>query len=223
MINEQIVYLEEKLKKAGVSCNQSQLADFRIYYDLLLLWNKKTNLISKSDIERVVPRHFLESLAILICEKIDPQSNILDVGSGAGFPFLPISILHRDVYFIAVESKRLKALFLREVKSKLKLDNVTIINERCEYIQSETVFREKFDYIFSRAVGDLALVYQWTENLLKPEGFFIAWKGGNLDAEIRSLCKIRGKIKTEMIKMNPVLVDENRNRVFVKIRKIKEK
>jgi len=207
--------LKKNLIKAGISVNNEQLSSFQKYQNLLLDWNQKTNLISKADESRIVERHFLESLAVLPAIKIKQNAAIIDVGSGAGFPALPISLLRSDLKIILVESKRLKTLFLKDAITCLKLGKVTVLNERCENLSDNSDYHNCFDYAFSRAVGKLDVVYGWVQKLLKAGGLFVAWKGGNVEPEIKKLLARFGTLDINTIKTDDRLVDSKQERSLV--------
>jgi len=211
--------LKKILSHVGININDKQSEQFQKYIDLLLTWNKRTNLISQKDELRIIENHVLESLSFLLAFKIFPGSKIVDIGSGAGFPALPIGLIYSDVTFLLVESKRMKALFLKEVISNLKLENVAVLCERIENLSQNKKYQDQFDFAFSRAVASFDVVYGWVEKLLKPDGFYIAWKGGNVKEEIEKLQKNFKDICTDVIKMDERLVHSDKQRVFVRVQR----
>ena len=210
--------LKIRLKAAGINCSESELLAFKKYHDLLLDWNERTNLVSKADQLNIEKRHFLESVAVLSAIEMAPGSNIVDVGSGAGFPSVPISLLRRDVNFLLVESKRKKTLFLKHIITQLDLKNVSALCERCEKLTEKKEYRGFFDFVFSRAVGKLDVIYGWVQNIMKPGAVFVAWKGGNMAPEISSFVKKYGNKEIEFLKMDERLVDKERERSLVIIK-----
>ena len=209
--------LKESLLAAAIPFDENQLFAFQKYHQLLLEWNRRTNLISKADRCKIVESHFLESVAVLASIEIKRNANILDVGSGAGFPALPISLLRPDLCFFLVESKRKKALFLRHVVAQLKLKNVFVLDERCEALVEKEQFLNFFDFVFSRAVGRLELVYGWVQKMMKPHCSFVAWKGGDVASEINSFV-LKYKNKTvELLKMDERLVKKEKKRSLIVI------
>jgi 16S rRNA (guanine527-N7)-methyltransferase len=211
--------LKKILSHVGIKINDKQNEQFQKYVDLILTWNKRTNLISQNDESRIIENHVLESLSFLLSFEIFPGSEIVDIGSGAGFPALPISLIYSDVNFLLVESKRMKALFLKEVISLLKLENVAVLCDRIECLSQNKKYEDQFDFAFSRAVASLDVVYGWVEKLLKPDGFYIAWKGGNVKEEIEKLQKNFKDICTDVIKMDERLVHSDKQRVFVRVQR----
>lgn len=215
------MYEQKKIfSHVGININDKQEKQFQKYIDLILIWNKRTNLISRKDESKIVENHFLESLAFLLSFKLFPGIKILDVGTGAGFPALPISLIRSDVNFLLVESKRMKVLFLKEVVSQLKLENVEVICERVENLAQNQKYENGFDFAFSRAVARLEVIYGWIEKLLKPNGLYIAWKGGEVEKEIEQLEAKFKNVCVDIVKMDERLVSSGKNRIFVRVKRM---
>lgn len=152
-------------------------------------WNERINVISRKDIDYLYEKHVLHSMAIAKFIAFKAGSRILDVGTGGGFPGIPLAILSPDVQFQLVDSIGKKIKVVQAIADALELKNVTAIHARAE--QSE----EKFDFIVSRAVAPLKIIYDWTKHLLAsenknviPNGWLIL-KGGDLHAELQELKK----------------------------------
>lgn len=209
--------LKKILSQVNIEINDRQNEQFHQYIDLLLAWNKRTNLISRKDESKIVEKHVLESLAFLLSFELPPDAKVIDIGAGAGFPGLPISLIKSDASFVLVESKRMKALFLKEVISQLKMGNVEVIGERVENLPQNLKFENSFDFAFSRAVASLEIVYGWVKKIIKPDGFYIAWKGGEVKQEIEQLKKMEKNIKVDMIRMDERLVPAQNDRLFVRV------
>jgi len=212
--------LKKTLSQVGIHLSITQEKQFQQYIDLILAWNKRTNLISRRDESKIAEHHFLESLAVLLSFELSPGINIVDVGSGAGFPALPISLVKPEVNFLLVESKRMKSLFLKEAVSQLKLENVEVICERVENLAQNKEYENRFDFAVSRAVTSLEVVYRWIKKLLKPDGHYIAWKGGNVESEISDLKKKNRNISLEVIQMDERFIPLEKERFFVQVRRI---
>ena len=150
--------------------------------------------------------------------KIQSKAAIVDVGSGGGFPGIPVAIMRPDVNFTLIESKRLKSLFLKEVVSNLRLKNVTVVNERCEKIAESGRLEGSFDWAFTRAVGELRLVYGLIKKMITPTGVLVAWKGGSLQKEIDALTDKFVNLVVESIKMDDRLVDPLLDRYLIIIK-----
>ncbi|MDZ7332950.1 MAG: 16S rRNA (guanine(527)-N(7))-methyltransferase RsmG [candidate division KSB1 bacterium] len=207
------------LSAAGILVDEDQERLFQQYIELLLDWNKRTNLISRKDESHIVEHHLFESLACLLSVKFLPGQRIVDVGSGAGFPAIPLAIMCPENQFLLIESKRMRMLFLKEVIFQLNLNNAEVIGERVEHIASMEDYQEKFDIAISRAVASLVVVYQWVKNLIKPGGYYLAWKGGDVRVEIEQLIRIERQLSVEILPMNAALIPPESNKLFVQVNK----
>lgn len=150
------------------------------YLRLLEHWNQAYNLTAVRDMQAMVSRHLLDSLAILPWVK---GPRVLDVGSGAGFPGLPIALMRSDLFVVLLDSNGKKTRFLNEVKRALSLKTVEIVQGRVEHYQPS----EGFDTICSRALSELSQMMAWTERLLRPQGRCLAMKGQYPQEELSAL------------------------------------
>jgi len=175
--------------------NPVQLAQFDQLEPLYREWNEKINVISRQDIENLEERHVLHSLAIAKVIQFEPGSSLLDLGTGGGFPGIPLAILFPESQFVLVEKIRV----VQEVAQALGLENVTAIHGRAEEIK----MNGQFDFVLSRGVASLDKLLVWSQKFLKkkhvhllPNGI-LALKGGDLKTEIRDLPG-KGKEYTEV-------------------------
>ncbi len=189
-------------KNLGIKINNNQLELFKKHYKLLLEWNKKINLISRKE-ENILEKHFLDSILFLPeFEKLDVTNHIsttvLDIGSGGGFPGIPLAIMKPEWNFTLCESTTKKAKFLISLVKELELKNTRIINDRVENIAS------KFNLVTARAVAKLDILIKYALPLLKPKGFLLAYKAKEIDCEIKVVKDIYGQIKKaqKIIKKN---------------------
>ncbi len=166
-----------------------QLAQFESLEPLYREWNEKINVVSRQDIENLTERHVLHSLAIAKVIQFKPGSQILDLGTGGGFPGIPLAIFFPESKFVLVDGTGKKIRVVQEVADALGLENVTAIHGRAEEIK----MNGQFDFVLSRGVTTLDKLLVWTQKFLKkshvhvlPNGL-IALKGGDLKAEIREL------------------------------------
>lgn len=216
-----VVQLKNILQSAGLEINRNQIALFQKYVDLIVAWNKRTNLVSRKDEARLVERHILESISVLTAIKIEQGASIIDIGSGAGFPSLPVGLLRPDLHFLLVESKRLKSLFLREAISRLGLNRVAVVCDRAENLASDAANLSQFDLVFVRAVASMDVVFGWCEKLLTSEGALIFWKGGDVSEEVSSLISKSPHVTIDITKMNERFVNPERDKKLVLIRTMK--
>ena len=177
----------EVLLKYFPNISEKQIAQFEQLLPLYQDWNSKINVISRKDIDELYERHILHSLAIAKVAKFADGTSILDLGTGGGFPTIPLAIFFPEVQFTAVDSIGKKIKVVNEIAQAIGLENVTGIHSRVEDIKT------KHDFIVSRAVAELQQLITWSRKLLKtkhinilPNGYWIL-KGGNIKQEIKTL------------------------------------
>ncbi len=176
--------------KLGVRLNSSQLEQFSIYYRELVDWNKRVNLTAITDYEEVQIKHFLDSLTVTLALKQPPAGfHLIDVGTGAGMPGIPMKILLPDIKLVLLEATGKKAAFLDHLKQKLGLDNVEIVVGRAEEVAHLGEYRERFDIVLSRAVAPLPTLVEFALPFCTIGGSFIAQKKGAVDLEINRAAK----------------------------------
>lgn len=187
------------IKKYFPDLSAEQKARFDQLVPLYKEWNEKINVISRQDIDNLTERHILHSLAIARVIHFKPGSQVLDLGTGGGFPGVPLAIFFPETKFVLVDGTGKKIRVVQEVVSALGLDNVTAIHGRAEEIKMSG----QFDFVLSRGVATLDKLLLWSQRFLKkkhehvlPNGV-LALKGGNLSAEIRELPG-KGKEYTEI-------------------------
>jgi 16S rRNA (guanine527-N7)-methyltransferase len=159
------------------SLTDEQVEQFSRFIDLLESWSQRTNLISRHDIDHIVFRHVEESLFYLE-SGVRSVHKMADIGSGGGFPAIPLKILFPDWDMVLIESKRMKALFLQEVVEHLNLKHITVINAR-----AESLHLSDFDLVTARAVSSLQQLWVWARAWLSPSGCLVTLKGGRMDQE----------------------------------------
>jgi 16S rRNA (guanine527-N7)-methyltransferase len=187
--NDMIMPTMEKLisgaKKLGLSLNSRQLEQFNVYYQELVDWNRRLNLTAITDYEGVQIKHFLDSLTVTLAwQQVIANLRLIDVGTGAGIPGLPLKILLPDIRLVLLDSTAKKAVFLHHLKQKLGLNDIEIIVGRAEEVAHETQYREKFDVVLSRAVASLPTLVELTLPFCTVGGSFIAQKKGTIDLEL---------------------------------------
>ncbi len=172
------------IKKYFPDSSHQQLAQFRELDALLREWNEKINLVSRKDMPFLVERHILHSLSIAKLIKFRPDTKILDVGTGGGFPGLPLAILFPETEFTLSDSIGKKIMVVRDLAEKLRLKNVHPVNERAEKLNS------RFHFVVSRAVTSLPEFFQWVSGQFCRENFnplqngILYLKGGDFEEEL---------------------------------------
>ncbi len=168
------------LAKHNISVSEDQLSQFEIYFNLLTEWNQKMNLTAIIAKPAVYEKHFFDSLIIM--EKLSFNNRSLaDVGSGAGFPGIPLKILNPNMQLTIIEPNNKRCSFLKELITTLKLTDVKILNQRSEDLKN---LANSFDFVCSRAVAKLSILLEITSFLAKPQGIIIAFKGRKFQEEI---------------------------------------
>lgn len=193
--NTTMEILKAGAEKLGFSITEQQLEQFEIYYRELTDWNKRMNLTSIIGYENTQVGHFLDSITVIpAIQKYagEKSPRIIDIGTGAGMPGIPVKVLLSDVRLTLLEATAKKAVFLRYIRDRLALDDVEIITGRAEDIAHREDHREVFDFVLSRAVAPLATLVELTLPFCKPNGVFIAQKKGIIKQEIEEAEKATG-------------------------------
>lgn len=188
--------------KLGIELNQKQLNQFELYYRELIGWNTKFNLTAITDYHEVQIKHFLDSLTVasaLSKNEIEQTDlTIIDVGSGAGFPGIPLKIIFPEPKLVLLESVAKKTTFLRHIIHKLELKNVEVLNCRAEEAAHLPSYREQFALVVSRAVAPLPTLVELTLPFCRIGGKFIAQKKGEISQELekarRAIAVLGGKL-----------------------------
>lgn len=178
--------IENIQKKQPGDCLRRDLAASQAYamYEHLKLCSENMSLVSDLSEETYVLRHFLDSLAFLQEYVVPSESKIADIGSGAGFPGVPIGILRKDLAIISIESTGKKAEYQDSLLKLLNIRNISVINERIETV-GRSEFRETMDYVTSRALDSLPVLYEYALPLLKVGGKTLFFKGDDIDEELQ--------------------------------------
>jgi 16S rRNA (guanine527-N7)-methyltransferase len=180
--------LIEGAGKLGIKLDSGQLKQFELYYRELIEWNRKINLTAITDYSSVQVKHFLDSLTVTLAlseeEVASPDFKIVDIGTGAGFPGVPLKILFPRPSLLLIEPTAKKTAFLDHIVGKLQLQNVEVLNSRAEEAAHLPAYREQFDLVLSRAVALLPTLAELTLPFCRIGGRFIAQKKGWVDQEI---------------------------------------
>lgn len=174
--------LTEKLRKIQIDISDIQIKQFYDYMNLLIEWNKKINLTAIIEPDEIILKHFIDSLTIN--NEIKKGDKIADIGTGAGFPGIPIKILNPENEVVLIDSLNKRLIFLDEVINKLGLKNISTIHARAEEIGHNKMYREQFDIVTSRAVAKLNVLLEYMKPLTKIGGKCICLKGPSIEQEI---------------------------------------
>jgi 16S rRNA (guanine527-N7)-methyltransferase len=190
-------------KEIGVRVSGEQAEKFQRYLELLLEWNEKINLTAITDPHEAVIKHFVDSLTFMKCVDIKQGAKIIDVGTGAGFPGIPIKIMRPDVKLTLLDGLNKRLVFLKEIAAELSFD-AEFVHKRAEEAGKIKEMRESFDIATARAVAGMNTLCEYCIPLIKMKGLFVAMKGPGLEGEMDEAkkaiaifgCKV---IKTEQI------------------------
>ena len=179
--------MQEKSTALGVRFFMEQAEQFFEYMNLLIEWNEKMNLTAITEPTEIIEKHFIDSLTIL--NKIDNNQKVVDVGTGAGFPGIPLSIMNPTLKITLVDSLNKRLIFLQEVVAKLNLKNIEIVHARAEEFGQNKKYRENFDIATSRAVANLSTLSEYLIPLVKVGGKVISMKASEAQEEINQAQK----------------------------------
>ncbi len=215
--------LENGLLDLGFNIDNNKVKKFEDYSSLLLEWNEKINLTAVTDPEGISIKHFLDSIAPLTVFELKENSKVIDVGTGAGFPGLPIKIMREDVELTLLDSLNKRINFLKEVSEKIGLEKVNFIHGRAEEDGNKKILREKFDYAVSRAVANLKVLSEYCLPFVKVGGYFVSFKQFEVDEEINDAKCMIGNLGGKIEEIKEVKIPQSDIvRKIIIIKKIKE-
>ena len=174
---------EAVLKKWNLVLTEEQKNQFLTYYEMLVEKNKVMNLTSVTEFNEVVEKHFLDSISLWTIEDLSQRKKVLDLGTGAGFPGIPLKIMFSELEITLADSLNKRILFLQEVIDALKLQNISAIHGRAEEMAKQENFRESYDLCVSRAVANLSTLSEYCLHFVRMGGKFISYKSGEIEEE----------------------------------------
>ncbi|EOS60117.1 16S rRNA (guanine(527)-N(7))-methyltransferase GidB [Firmicutes bacterium M10-2] len=206
----------QAIHELGIQLTQQQLEQFEQYMHMLQEWNEKMNLTAITEEEEVWEKHFYDS--ILPFASLDPAS-MCDVGSGAGFPGIPVKIAFPKCKMTLIEPLQKRCRFLEAVVEELGLDNVKIINERAEDYAKD--HRENFQIVSARAVAKLSILLELCIPLLKVNGIMVALKGKNGNEELQQAKRAISELGIQLIKEEKTTIEDGSTRINLYFEKMR--
>lgn len=195
-------FLMCEVNKIGIELTANQIAQFLKYYELLIEWNSFMNLTGITEYEEVVIKHFVDSLSLIKAVDLNQNLSIIDIGTGAGFPGLPLKIAFPNLKITLLDSLNKRIKFLNEVINQLCLKDIDTIHGRAEDFAKPDKLREKYDLCVSRAVANLSVLSEYCLPFVKVEGSFISYKSEKLLEELDSAKKaifvLGGKFESQI-------------------------
>lgn len=183
-MNYNFQQFEEKLSQLQLTLTDRMKEQFAVYYDMLCEWNKIMNLTTIIQFDEVVEKHFVDSLALGAYLELKDHCTMIDIGTGAGFPGIPLKIVYPDLNVLLVDSLNKRVRFLEEVIQKLHLTGITSVHGRAEELAHKNEYREQYDLCVSRAVAHLASLSEYCLPFVKTGGTFAAYKSADISDEI---------------------------------------
>ena len=196
---------QKGLSEFGIELSEYQKQQFIDYYELLIQWNKVMNLTTITELNEIIQKHFIDSLSI-VKVLIPTNEKVLDVGTGAGFPGIPLKIVFPDLEIVLLDSLNKRLKFLEEVISRLKLNQISTLHGRAEDYVKDINYREQFDLCVSRAVAKLSSLSEYCLPYVKEGGYFISYKSGKVQEELEMSIKAFQILGAELKEVNEFML-----------------
>lgn len=214
-------YLKQCVESIGFSISDEQIEKFYQYSKILVEWNNKMNLTAITDKQGIVVKHFVDSILLLKAYQIAPNSSLIDIGSGAGFPAIPVKIMRDDINITLVDSLNKRITFLKELSKSLILKS-ECIHIRAEQIGHQRFYRENYDVATARAVSNISVLSEYCLPLVKVGGYFILLKGSDIQQELDDGKKAINILGGEIKDIKKYILPDNSIRNIILVKKISQ-
>ena len=211
------------LAELNIELSDTQVQQFLDYYELLVEWNKVMNLTAITEFEEVIEKHFLDSLCLVKNMELCKPITVLDLGTGAGFPGIPLKIAFPELEIVLMDSLNKRINFLNEVIHQLGLKKISAVHGRAEEMARKKEYREMFDLVVSRAVANLSSLSEYCLPFVKKDGCFVSYKSAESDQEIvdaKNAIFLLGGKTGDIVKYQ--VPGSDMGRALVKINKVKQ-
>lgn len=216
-------FLKEKMNKLDIELSDIQTGQFIQYYELLISWNKVMNLTAITEYEEVVEKHFIDSLMAVHVINFEKIHSVIDIGTGAGFPGIPLKIIYPNLEITLLDSLNKRIKFLDEVIGQLEIKDIETIHGRAEDFAKQKEYREQYDLCISRAVANLTTLSEYCLPYVKVGGTFVSYKSGEIEQEMKNsenAVKILGGEVKDVYKFELPETDIKRSMVIIEKKKI---
>lgn len=210
------ILLEKEVNTLSIEINDAQIKQFYIYMNLLIEWNKKMNLTAITEESEIIRKHFIDSL--IVSKYLRANEKVMDIGTGAGFPGIPLKIANENLNMDLVDSLNKRITFLNEVINNLDMKNIKAIHSRAEDLARIEEYRERYDVVVSRAVAKLNVLLEYMMPFVKIGGICICMKGSNIDEleEAKKAIDVLGGKIEKIEEINLPNTDIKRNNIIIK-------
>src|SRR5690554_564387 len=204
---------DDRLKRLstsmGLELTDEMLHDFTVYKEMLKEWNEKINITSITEDEEIDKKHFVDSLSPALTGIFDGDKEIIDIGTGGGFPGLPLKIRNRNLKVTLLDSLNKRIIFLDQVINKLGLENIVAVHGRAEEMGLKPDYREKYDVCVSRAVASLDTLSEYCMPFVKVGGYFISMKGPDVEDELKDAEKAIKTLGGKLVKVESIKIPQS--------------
>ena len=214
--------LKNGLGQLEISYTEEKIAAFFHYYEMMIEKNKVMNLTAITELDEVIEKHFLDSVSLARSMELHKKMRVLDIGTGAGFPGIPLKILFPELDILLMDSLNKRVRFLDEVIHQLGLDGIAAVHGRAEDMAQKSEYREQFHLCVSRAVANLASLCEYCIPFLKVGGTFVSYKSGDVENEVTQAKKAISVLGGKIVNIEKFIITGTRlSRSFVIIEKVK--